>query len=184
MMNLNVKRLSNPLKGICKHNQEIMDTIDIVTDDSPGLCPFNKGYLLRRLGRAMEIANCNCNYVRRVDVEIREFTAGNVNIYDEVIDANGGLIILTDTEGEIKYVEIVLPNMSDIYKRRTINADIYSKYFTKVPLMPTIMETIEADLKSSVLSISPSMSYANTDAEGKINPNYDGFLYLYRFSAN
>lgn len=182
-MNYNVKRLSNPLRGRCKHNQEILNTIDIVTDDSPGLCPFNKGYLLKRLGQAMDIANDNCNCVRRVDVEVREFTAGPLNIYNSVIDAVGGLIILTDTKGTIKHVSIVLPNMTG-NRRAEMNAYVYSRYFTKVPLTPRIMETIEADLKSGGLGIDPNMPYEDNHNEGFMGTNYDGVLYLYRFPAN
>ena len=184
MMNYNVKRLSNPLKGRCKHNQEILDTIDIVTDDSPGLCPFNKGYLLRRLGQAMDIANDNCNCVRRVDVEVKEFKDGDdLKIYNSVIDEYGGLIILTDTEGTIRYVSIVLPNLTG-EKRADMNAYVYSRYFTKVPLTLRIMERIEADLKSKRLEITPAQNYADTYEEGFMSASYDGVLYLYRFPAN
>ena len=179
-MNYNVKRLSNPLKGRCTHNQEILDTIDIVTDDSPGLCPFNKGYLLRRLGQAMETIDVGCFCNRPIKLislspKINGSTGEPFISYysDEYISKRGFLLVIRAADKSLECIYLFDGPKGDIITLSQVNAPSIYKAFS----YPLKNEFIE-QLKNYDIG-ERSMDYDELTARTGYNASYQYLLYTH-----
>ena len=113
-MNLNVKRLSNPLKGKCRHNAELIETISALTNNKADLRMYNKDRSIKTLGNAIENAsiNCDCNkknalkYARQIAFNTLD-PNNSLTIHQDIL-TNGGFCLEVDVStGKILIIHYI-----------------------------------------------------------------------------
>ena len=195
-MNYNVKRFTQPLKGICSCNYAAVKSIGNLVNDNIEYRQYNKGFFIRQLGEVMERIDHGEDHAiiepvvpgqDLAEVYINETgpagTQLTLDMDQEQIDQGMLIITAESTSNVVKNVTLVYPsnyNDAGLGTVMSLTNENYDDIFTTVPLTKAELEAMYDRAKNKY---NPNNGWHGVMQFGEYitATSYDYKLYVYLF---
>ena len=153
-MNYNVKRFTQPLKGLCSCNYAAVKSIGNLVNDNIEYRQYNKGFFIRQLGEVMERIEHGEDHAIIEPVIQPELTMAKmiselspsenpdaseigINFYDDDVVNTGGFLLVLNADGLLVSCHII-----NIGRFLTVDANEIPVNFTQ-PLTDRFVAAVE-----------------------------------------